>query len=321
MKRLFLLALALNASVFYARSPGWLLDLEKEFPSQKFIRAVGTGATEACAKGDARAELAAYFGQTIESRTLARRELKEINFETFEKSRLVSELVAESKSNLFCVHYAPCHYDKRQKKYSACAYIDRDEAWSVLSQKMNAAVFAYKEAERFCETQEEALKKISLLSKMENLYKEFLALWQSSFAVDPKKSESFELFASLAARDMEKLSALKKDSAISVTVFGDKGGVIRSKICELLSQNGMTVASKKGKYALRAKVFWNESQFNGIFYSVPQIEVSVEGNDGTVLSFAGKSQRLSAYNSSTLERLALAALETLLDERFVQECF
>ena len=83
----------------------------------------------------------------------------------------------------------------------------------------------------------------------------------------------------------------------------------------------MTVASINGNYALRAKVFWNKSQFNGIFYGAPQIEIAINTNGKTVASFAAKCQKLSAYNAETLERMALAALETLLDERFVQECF
>ena len=41
------------------------LNLEKQFPSEKYVRAIGEGATESTAKKSALAELSAYFSQTI----------------------------------------------------------------------------------------------------------------------------------------------------------------------------------------------------------------------------------------------------------------
>ena len=78
---------------------------------------------------------------------------------------------------------------------------------------------------------------------------------------------------------------------------------------------------KTGGYTLRANIGWNEAAQGNVYSSAPQIEVAITGKNGLVASFAGKCDKVSSYNMQTLERQELFALEELLDERFIPECF
>ena len=65
-KTIYLITLNILYSAFcYAAAPAWKLNLEKQFPSEKFVRAIGEGTTESVAKKSALAELSGYFSQTI----------------------------------------------------------------------------------------------------------------------------------------------------------------------------------------------------------------------------------------------------------------
>ena len=88
----------------------------------------------------------------------------------------------------------------------------------------------------------------------------------------------------------------------------------------MLSQNGITVAETNARYVLSADVFWNESQFNGIYSCIPQIQITVSNNKRLAF-FAAKCERLSAYNQETIEQITFANLEEQLEERFITECF
>ena len=67
---------------------------------------------------------------------------------------------------------------------------------------------------------------------------------------------------------------------------GDKQNRIKETICSLLSQNGITVVEKNARYVLNADVIWNESQFNGIYSSIPQIQITVSNNNTGFAFFA-----------------------------------
>ena len=96
---------------------------------------------------------------------------------------------------------------------------------------------------------------------------------------------------------------------------------INGKICSLLSQNGITVSESNARYVLNADVLWNESQFNGIYSSIPQIQITVRNKNTGLASYATKCEKLSAYNQETTEQIAIANLEEQLEERFITECF
>jgi len=321
VKKFAALFVFFNAVLCFAGAPNWLFDLEKEFPSQKFIRAIGEGKTESLAKNAALCELAAYFGQQVESNLHASQNWGNDGFTQSERSWFLRGMSVASQAELFCVRFSQCYFDKRQEKHSVCAYINKDELWSVLERKANLALKDCDAAAKIAIAQSEPLRKIILLNKAQKYYQYFCSLWHAELCVYPKKSDAHNVFARNAAVCLAELPALKKMASICVIVNGDKNGCVRSKICQLLNGEGLAAASNGGAYTLRANVVWNQSTFGGVCSAVPQIQVAVTGKNGLVASFAGGCDKVGAYNKQTLDRLSVVALQELLDERFVAECF
>lgn len=321
MKKLAAFLLAFNAVLCFAGAPNWFLDLEKEFPSNKFVRASGEGVSESSAKNAALCELASFFGQAIGFEVRSEQMLfhKDSQFE--ERESVWRDASAVGESELYCVRFAKSYFDKRTQKYFACAYINKAELLKVLERKISFALEDCDAAALSASAQSDPLQKIVLLSKAQKFYKTFCGLCDTALILDPKSCDMFLERSKRAAACLSQLPVLKKNWPIFVTASGDKKGRIRAKLRQLLVEQGFEIANRKGVYELSANIEWNESNQGDVFSSVPQIQAALTGNNGLAASFAGKCDKVSAYNKETLELLELVELESLLDERFLDTLF
>ena len=311
----------LSSALCFSSSPKWLIDLEKAFPTVDYIRTVGEGNSETFAKKAALSELSSYFNQTISSQTQALRCIERDNSSYIEKGDVRQNLITSTKSELFSVQYTRSVYDKRNEKFYICAYLVRKDVWNVISQKMDVVMNNCKSSLKQINKKTEILNQLIQLNRTEKLYSYFYSLYEMALAIYPHRCSEYTAFAEKIVSEISVLSSIRAQATIKVIVNGDKQNRIKGKICSLLSQNGITVAETNVRYVLNADVIWNESQFNGIYSSTPQIQITVSNNNTGLAFFAAKCERLSAYNQETIEQIAFANLEEQLEERFITECF
>ena len=317
----FLIFTFLSSALCFASSPKWLTDLEKAFPAEDYVRAVGEGNSESSAKKAALSELSSYFNQTISSQTNALRCIEQDNSSYKEKDDVRQNLITSTKSELFSVQYTNTVYDKNLGKFYVCAYLVRKDVWDVISQKMDVLMNNCKSSLKQINKETENLNQLIQLNRTERLYSDFYSLYEMALAIYPHRCSEYTAFAEKIVSEFSVLSSIRAQATIKVIVNGDKQNRIKGKICSLLSQNGITVAETNARYVLNADVIWNESQFNGIYYSIPQIQITVSNNYTELAFFAAKCEKLSAYNQETIEQIAFANLEEQLEERFITECF
>lgn len=317
----FLIFTFLSSALCFASSPKWLTDFEKAFPTEDYVRAVGEGNSESSAKRSALSELSSYFNQTISSQTQALRCIERDNSSYIEKGDVKQNLIASTKSDLFSVQYTNSVYDKRNEKYYVCAYLSRKDVWTVISQKMAVLMNSCESSLRQINKETEILNQLIQLNRTEQLYSDFYLLYEISLAIYPHRCSEYTSFAEKIVSELSALSSIRVQATIKVIVNGDKQNRIKGKICSLLSQNGITVSETNARYVLNTDVLWNESQFNGIYSCIPQIQITVSNNNTGLAFFAAKCERLSAYNQETIEQISFANLEEQLEERFITECF
>lgn len=311
----------LSSAFCFASSPQWLTDLEKAFPAEDYVRAVGEGNSESSAKKSALSEFSSYFNQTISSQTNALRCIEQDNSSYIEKGHVRQNLIASTKSELFSVQYTNTVYDKHLEKFYICAYLVRKDVWNVISQKMDVVMNNCKSSLKQINKETEILNQLIQLNQTERLYSDFYSLYEMALAIYPHRCSEYTAFAEKIVSEISVLSSIRAQATIKVIVNCDKQNRIKGKICSLLSQNGITVAETNVRYVLNADVIWNESQFNGIYSSIPQIQITVSNNNTGLAFFAAKCERMSAYNQETLEQIAFANLEEQLEERFIKESF
>ena len=118
----------LYSALCFAAAPTWKLNLEKQFPSEKYVRAIGEGTTEPAAKKSALSELSAYFSQTIIAESESYQKIRQAEAGNVTSSDLRENVIVHSDTELFCVKYTAAWTDPKSKKIYVCAFIDRKEA-------------------------------------------------------------------------------------------------------------------------------------------------------------------------------------------------
>lgn len=320
-KIISLLILTFLCSAFCFASPKWITDLEKVFPSEKYIRVVGEAGSETAAKKAAVSAVAEYFNQEISTQTFVAQSIHKNDSDYQEKADIAQKVISSSGASLFAVEYTSSFYDKRSQKYFVCAYLERSTAWKIISQKVDVAMAASKETVWESESLAEPLSKIIMLNKAKKIYADFLELYKIALVIYPNKCDSMTEFAKRASVDLAQLDLLKNQTAITITTRGDKQNIIQTKLASILSSNGLLVASQKGSYTLSANIFWNESEFNGVYSSYLQIQIAITNGTKTIASYSGQCEKTAAYNYDSMTRSAIFSLEELLDEHFFSECF
>ena len=320
-KIITVLILTFLSSAFCFASPKWITDLEKVFPSEKYIRAIGEAGSETAAKKAAVSAVAEYFNQEISTQTFVAQSIHKDDSDYQEKANIAQNVVSSSGASLFALEYTSSFYDKRSQKYFVCAYLERSTAWNVISQKADVAVSEYKATVREVEGLSEPLSKIIMLNKAKKIYEDFLGLYKTALVIYPNKCDGMTTFAKTALADLAQLDLLKNQSAITITTTGDKQNRIQTKLASILSANGLLAASQNGNYTLTANISWNESEFNGVYSSYPQIQITITNGKKNIASYSGQCEKTSAYNYDTMTRSAIFSLEELLDEHFFSECF
>lgn len=316
----FLFLLALYSALCCATAPAWKLNLEKQFPSEKYVRAIGEGATESAAKKSALAELSAYFSQTIIAESESYQKIHQAGAGNGTSSDLRERVIVHSDTELFCVRYTAAWTDPKSKKIYVCAFIERKEAWDLITQKMKGLEDKCNQLSKLADNEKEPFKKLLLLTKFRPLYFEYYELYEKTVVLFPKHGEQFEAFIRKMEGYMNELMLLKSSTAIQIKVAGDKGNSIYAKISELLTRNGFLISSD-GRYQLSATVNWNEAKLNEVYSAYPNIKICITGNGQTFASFNGECEKVAAYNQESMQRSAIFRLEELLEESFVKECF
>ncbi len=322
MKKIsFVLILTFLSSAFCFASPKWITDLEKVFPSEKYVRAIGEAGSETAAKKAAVSAVAEYFNQEISTQTFVAQSIHKNDSDYQEKADIAQNVVSSSGASLFALEYTSSFYDKHSQKYFVCAYLERSIAWKIISQKADVAIAEYKEIVCEAEGMAEPLSKIIMLNKAKKIYEDFLELYKTALVIYPNKCDDMTAFAKKAYADLAQLDLPKNQAVITITTRGDKQNRIQTKLASIISSNGLLVASQNGSYTLTANISWNESEFNGVYSSYLQIQIAIIRGTKTIASYSGQCEKTAAYNYNSITRSAIFNLEELLDECFFSECF
>lgn len=320
-KIISILILTFLSSAFCFASPKWITDLEKEFPSEKYIRSIGEAGSETAAKKAAVSAVAEYFKQEISTQTFVAQSIHKNDSDYQEKADIAQKVVSSSGASLFALEYTSSFYDKRSQKHFVCAYLERSTAWKIISQKIDVAITTYKDTVREVEGLKESLSKIIMLNKAKKIYEDFCSLYVTALVIYPNKCDSMTAFAKKASADLAQLDLLKNQATITIRTTGDKQKIIQTKLASILTSNGLLVASQNGSYTLTANISWNESEFNGIYSSYPQIQITITNGTKNIASYSGQCEKTATYNYDSMTRSAIFSLEELLDENFFSECF
>lgn len=318
---LFSVILFLTSTLCYTAIPKWILDLEKVFPSEKFIRAIGEGSSITLAKSFALSELSSFFEQTIQTKIYATKKITQNNFVIEEFSNIQQDFLSSTNTEIYQVEYSDIYFNKKNKRYYVCAYINKENLWNFILKKIDSNILNSNIILEEIKNQREPLRKVFYYNEINNCYVEFNKLYQIALCIYPNRCDKFSEKIKMINEEIISLKSLINKITIKLKTTGDKEKFIESKVLQLLSKNGFAISSQKGMYQLNVEIDWNETEFNGVYSSYPKINFSVYKNSEIIKSFEIIFEKCSAYNYQTLERKQISLIEEYLDKFFLTEFF
>ena len=118
----------------------------------------------------------------------------------------------------------------------------------------------------------------------------------------------------------QRISSLTREVKIKINTKGDADGRIYSKISNFVTDAGFTVCKSGENHIMSVDVDIAE-QITGNIHSIyPQISVVISNGKEVVSSFSKSLEKVSAFNSATVKKMALSRIENVLEEEFVEAC-
>ena len=321
MKKLFFLSIfmvfILSSAFCFPSVPKWFINLEDEFPSNDYIRAKGEGSSVMDAKKDAIAELSSFFAQKVTAKTYGKDFKSQKDSAYSSISSINQDITVSSNSELFAVCYTDIYYNKKENKYFVCAYINKTEAFNIISQKISSYERLFDQKLEFLQKENDNFIKIIILNDALSNEKGINTLYDFLVFLDYQKSKEFDEFIALLNETKYFLFNLKRNNPVSITSIGDYSEQIKSIIFKILMENGFVI-SEKANYKISSSTFFDITEQNKIYSCVPTISIVIERKGEMISSHVFSSEKFSSYNKQTLLRKLLLNIEVLLHEKFIQ---
>lgn len=324
--KILFLCFFFSYAFLFAEVPRWVKAPEKEFPSEKFIRGIGEGASEKIAKTAAISDISLFFDAKVEVIGTAVKETSSLLVDDksfFSSNKTYSELARiTSVSDFFCLKFSDSYYDKKKNKYTILAYIDKAEASKLYTARIDGLMnsvnsyiyYAEKEHEPFFCIQ--ALKKAEILGSLAQKY------IQAETTIIPADITKFQNSLDRISSISWKKNELKKNMNFSVSIAQKekKYDSVFTTISKILEKYGYAYSVTGSKYKILADISCTEENYDAGIFVRPSIDVVILNVDGTgVYSY---SKVLSKTGGKTLEQAYIRSVNKInqdLEENFLSE--
>ena len=224
-----------------AQPPQWYTELEKAYPSDKYVAYVGSGKELNEARDDGMAQIARFFGVKVEVMSEASKLYAETAGKASLEAKLSETVRVRTKQDLFAVRYSDPF--RTNGKYFAAAYIERAEVAANLAD--SARAFG-KQASNYLAAAAAADSAAGRLAK--TFTARFLAGRAEPFLAKLKLLDPNQ--ARIVAADLPSDKALdawdeaRGKARFAVSVEGDQNDRQASKVRSLITGEGFTVDAR-----------------------------------------------------------------------------
>ncbi|MDD7459013.1 MAG: LPP20 family lipoprotein [Treponema sp.] len=317
------------------RTPEWYPLTSKAYPNSTYLSARNAAGAESAEAAMAQAaNTLAGFIKTEVASELSRQmisEEKTVNGKTTGTTETVLKNQITSKVNvdLVALEYADPYYNKSDKSWYACAYIEKAKAYEALKPELENEKSAFYGIYDKAIAEKEPFAKIRLLNssrKQSGQFKTKLA-YAELFAPDLVAAD-FGADKKAASEISAQISEIIIKTPIYVTVKNDTDDAVKSALVSVLTSNGYTVsdALEKSACPLSASINYNESTQddgtgNTIYINTPSLSVNLSdaGSKKAVYSFTVQGKSARSYNRATVKNIASKSISAAVKDEFAKD--
>ncbi|MBR1721632.1 MAG: hypothetical protein IJ727_03980 [Treponema sp.] len=297
--------------------------LDAAYPKASYIARTSSGESAAAALALAESELVSHFAHTIVVNTNASDTKSMTNGAYSSKQEINKEVNIRSAMELFAVRKTNPWYDKANRLYYACAYIDRAEAWSLYRPHVVSSQQSFLSYYDKADKESDAFKKIKILHACEESAETFASDLEFVRMLSPSALEEFASGRKKLAAMNEQMSSARLAASMKVSVKDDEGNRISRTVSGLLSGEGYYLSDRDYAYQVNVVVEKNfEKHKDGedtIIVSEPGLTITVSNGSEKLFSYNKSFPRISGFSEAFVNKKLYAALESELNESFVKE--
>lgn len=319
-----------NSAASFAQSasrPQWITDegRQAQFPKSAYVSVLAwTSGNAEEAKTKAAAELANYVKSSINAQINTSFDAKQMDSATlseFQKTRNYQDNTQiTSQNTLYQIQYTVPWYDKTNKEYYCCAYINRAEAWSYIEPKMQKVRENFTKQYNNALTQTNNISKINGIRRAQALLPQFYEYYDFAIFIDANKAAAYKELDNLAVASYERLALIKQETKVKINVTNDNSKRAYTKLSSLFEKAGFIVANSSADYVADAEVIYSLDLNGEIYTAYPEFNLNLAYQGKTVSSYNKHLPKVAMYEKDKAIIRIFYNLESELENTFIKEC-
>jgi hypothetical protein len=280
-----------------ARPPLWTdaATIHQIYPEETYLTGIADGSTEDEARTMADGNLAAYFSKEISSSTQANRKISNTGIN---EASINQEVTVKSRVLLAGVEHTEGWYNKQERNWYVCAYLDRAKAWKIYEnnviQEKNRFYSFYNSAE----SEPDPFKKIALYKKAASEGVHYSEVLSFAEILYKKGCEQYSDDRVVISSIEQKITETSLNLRMAVEISGDIGINYKGVIEKVLSDHGFLVSDKNCSYTVKAAVNSNKKKFTDTLTADPTIDIRIINPKETVRTLSKAADRISGYSDA-----------------------
>lgn len=289
MKNLCIIFLILSSfscsSVPKNSAPDWIYNVHSVFSEEEYLATdlPGTGNSAENARTDAVGKLSQYINSQItseitsefsENQKIQNGKIKEQN----NSSMISSYINIKSETNLYALETTSPYYDKNQKKWFVCAYINKDKAFAQIKNELDNSRTLFFNAYEKAGIGNDFIERLHLYKIADEYGQEYAQKYAYGLLFTEKVKQEYGNDMNIVFGIPSEVQNLKSKFPIFIKVKNDNKNAILSSVAKVLQDKDFYVVDFESSSSYVANVNVNfqikeekdvdENENNLILYSV-----------------------------------------------------
>lgn len=296
------------------------------FPSEKYVTGIGKGASRDVAVSLADGNLASYFSREISSSVSAQQVISNAE-NSKNQEELVRNVTVKSEVALAGVNHTDVWFDKKQKEYYCCSYLDRAQAWknyeSTAAQE-KSKFYSFLNSAEDKELEKDPFKKIEVLKSAKTQGEEYQKVILFSEILYKQGCASYSKDRDVIAAVDQKISDTAMNISMTPVYYTNSKHYISNNyssiINKLITDAGFKV-DDKNQYSVNVSVFDGKEKVDDVIVSIPEIKIEIKNDRTTYLSYSTVLEKMTVFAEAEklLDNKIYKAVEKALKEDFASQ--
>lgn len=292
------------------------------FSSDNYVTGIGKAASTDAATSLADGNLASYFSRKISSTTSVQQVMTSDDQDGSVQENLVRDISIQSGIEISGIKHTEPWFDKKEKLYYVCSYLDRKEAWKNYEPVVRQAKNNFYSFIDSANQENDPFNKIAILKKAVEAGTSYEDLILFSEILYSKGAQSYSQDRNVISSLDERISSARMGIMMNVVVDKDTDRRFVPLVEKVVTSNGYSVSSVGNQYTVLMVLSKNKEVFSdtGTIVSLPEYRIEVKNKNKILWTYKKSLDRITGFAEaeSFLENKIAKSVENDLSSGFAE---